>query len=1594
LLRWLKTFFSPDIYKDEESAQIARLLQIITFWGIPGLLIIFGIRMVSGENLVSNNHKFFLLLIVSFGLAQFWIRKGYLHFTSLLLMSIAWVGTSFSAWGGDGLRDASLIGYLTIIFSSGLLLGQIETLSFFVLSIVMIWFLAYADATGLRQVAYQYAPYTLARNLTINFAAASMVIYYIVNSLRTSLLQREGRIKEHLQNEAELSQQAGYLNALHETTLGIINRLEIRPLLESILARACELTGTQDGLLELVLPDASALKLELGVGLIAPFEGTLTSKGQGLTGRVWETGEHLIVNDYFQWEHRVQDLFGEFHAMLGVPLKSGDKVIGVLGLLHDDVEKKFTPEQVLLMERLAALASMAINNARMYEESQKELTERRSTQNALRDSEELFRRVFHSSPIAICITTLEEGRLLDANYAYWDLTGYDPKTSIGKNRDEENSWEDPQQGFAFLWKLKEKRSYYNPDNQFMDREGKAKSTISFYEVIQIGEQECIFSMFYDMSGQRQTLSALQKSEARTRALLEAMPDMIVEIIAGGVVQNMVPPKGMEKAMPTENFTGRNVREIFSETVVQQILFAMSRTLETNQMNSFEFEENMAGEKRMMEARLVSSGQQTVMMMIRDITQQKEIEIEREKLINELEIQNEESETLRENLASIVGTFELSEIVERVLDQIKKVIPYDTASVWRIDGEWQRLLVGRDLPPEVPSNDLKIRVDADNSSRPIIYGEKPYVLNNNVQEELPDFKAPHSYINSWLAVPLKTRGTITGLIALDGNHKNQFTNHHADLAVTFANQVAIALENRRLFSDLQTELEERKALIHELERKNAEAETLRESTTIVASSLEISETVHLVLDQIKRVVQYDTASVWLYQGEKVVKVGSHGLPADMETINEYIRSKDAPDYGFWNSEQDVPYILLENLHDDYPIFREPPLDYIYGWLGISLRARGKLTGFIALDSSQPGNFTEQDARVVVTFAEQVSIALENARLFSDLQAELEERSKLITELETKNVESETLRESTAIVASTLEISETVRLVLDQIRRVVQYDTASVWLYQDEKAVRVGGYDLPSEMDTKSEYMRNEKNPDYGFWSNENDVPYILLDDLQNNYPLFRKPPLNYIHGWLGVSLHARGKLTGFIALDSLQPGKFTEQDAKVAVTFAEQVSIALENAHLFSDLQSELEERSKLIQELEIKNIESETLRESAAIVTATLEKNEAINLILEQLERVVPYDSASVQLVSGNKLVIVSAMGHPIPEEEKDRIFEIDESEPSTPVLRGNAPYVLFDDVQLQLTTFLDTPHNRIHAWMAVPLKVKGQVLGLIALDGYQAGKFTEKHAQLAVTYANQVAIALENARLFSDLESELAVRKDLILELESKNAELERFTYTVSHDLKSPLFTIRGFLGYLEKDAISGNHERMKSDMKRISDATDKMMRLLNELLELSRVGRVSNESTIISFDELAREAVELVHGRIVDAGITVNIHPNLPSVYGDRQRLLEVVQNLVDNATKFMGNEKEPRIEIGQEGEEDGKPIFFVRDNGIGISPEHYDRVFGLFNKLDIQTDGTGIGLALVKRIVEVHAGRIWVQSEAGKGSTFYFSLPASPMETSNGV
>ncbi len=256
------------------------------------------------------------------------------------------------------------------------------------------------------------------------------------------------------------------------------------------------------------------------------------------------------------------------------------------------------------------------------------------------------------------------------------------------------------------------------------------------------------------------------------------------------------------------------------------------------------------------------------------------------------------------------------------------------------------------------------------------------------------------------------------------------------------------------------------------------------------------------------------------------------------------------------------------------------------------------------------------------------------------------------------------------------------------------------------------------------------------------------------------------------------------------------------------------------------------------------------------------------------------------------------------------------------------------------------------------------------------------VSSVNTMLVSLGN-----DLEERrraVEEKEKLIAELENKNAELERFTYTVSHDLKSPLVTISGFAGLLEKDVLNNNPEKIKRDIKQIHNAAEKMKLLLDDLLELSRVGRIVNPPQEVQLNALVRDALSMVAGQINERGVDVSIRPDLPEVFVDRTRILEVFQNLIDNAIKFMGEQPEPKIEIGAR-RDSSNILCYIKDNGVGINPHYHKKVFDLFDKLNPQAKGTGIGLTLVKRIVEEHGGSIWVESDGlNNGTTFFFRLP----------
>ncbi len=243
--------------------------------------------------------------------------------------------------------------------------------------------------------------------------------------------------------------------------------------------------------------------------------------------------------------------------------------------------------------------------------------------------------------------------------------------------------------------------------------------------------------------------------------------------------------------------------------------------------------------------------------------------------------------------------------------------------------------------------------------------------------------------------------------------------------------------------------------------------------------------------------------------------------------------------------------------------------------------------------------------------------------------------------------------------------------------------------------------------------------------------------------------------------------------------------------------------------------------------------------------------------------------------------------------------------------------------------------------------------------------------------------RDITERKKEEEERERLLKELAAKNRELDRFTYTVSHDLQSPLVTIQGFTDMVQTDLAQNELENAKNNLKFIDKAATKMEKLLSNTLELSRIGRITNPPEDVSFGEIVDNALAQTAGEINSNNIEVSVAEDFPTVHVDRTRIDEVLVNLIGNSINYRGEEPHPKIEIGYRID-NGERVFFVQDNGIGIDKSEHEKVFELFYQVDTSGKGTGAGFAIVKRIIEVHNGRIWIESEKGKGCTVCFTLP----------
>ena len=404
--------------------------------------------------------------------------------------------------------------------------------------------------------------------------------------------------------------------------------------------------------------------------------------------------------------------------------------------------------------------------------------------------------------------------------------------------------------------------------------------------------------------------------------------------------------------------------------------------------------------------------------------------------------------------------------------------------------------------------------------------------------------------------------------------------------------------------------------------------------------------------------------------------------------------------------------------------------------------------------------------------------------------------------------------------------------------------------------------------------------------------------------------------------------------------------------------------------------------------ENAIMAEIGRIISSTLNIEEVYERFAEEVRKLISFDRISINIINpeGRTGTVAYAIGVDVIDRRPGSVFPLIGSMTEEVMRARSGLLVQTEDIGGLKTRYpglLSAFQAGLRSMMSVPLFAKDQVIGSLHIRSLKPNAYSETDMRLAERVGNQIAGAIANAQLFTERKRAEEERERLLAEIAAKNQELESFVYTVSHDLRAPLVSLDGFSSLLKRESQNQLGEQGRHYLERIRANVAHMNTLVTELLELSRIGRVVGPEEEIDMGVLLREIEKGLVLKLEQEGVEFIVQQPLPAVRGDRGRIRQVFANLIENALKFRSLERGLRIEMGCE-EERGFYRFYVRDNGIGILPQYQEQIFEPFRQLDRGIDGVGMGLALVKRIVEHHGGRLWVESELGKGSTFYFTIP----------
>ena len=958
-------------------------------------------------------------------------------------------------------------------------------------------------------------------------------------------------------------------------------------------------------------------------------------------------------------------------------------------------------------------------------------------------------------------------------------------------------------------------------------------------------------------------------------------------------------------------------------------------------------------------------------LLKTFADQAVIAIENVRLFNELQERLEQQTATSEILRVIASSpTDLQPVFDAIIGSANRLCEATFAALHRFDGQVVTFDAHHGMTEsEVEESRRRFPQPLD---REIAVGrailDRRIAHIHDIQRD-PEYRvtAGQMSFRTVLAVPLVREGKAVGALGLWRREVQPFSDKQIALVETFADQAVIAIENVRLFNELGAR---NRQLTEALEQQTATSEVLG---VISSSPTDVQPVFEAIVKSATRLCDASFGSAHRFDGERITIEAREGFtPEEIEISEKRFPTPATRRRAVGRAILDRAVVHIEDVRNDpeYDTGYQPEISY-RTVVAVPLLKDGNPIGALGMWRREVKPFTDKQIALVKTFADQAVIAIENVRLFQEVKEALEQQtatSEILGVIASSPTDIQpvldAIAESAARVCNADDAS--IRIVEGNILRLMTHKGSIPFLMTHELPITHGSVAGRAVIDNELIHIE-----DMGTSLNRTEFPdaEVAIDR-------------EGVRTMLVAPLEREGLAIGAILIRRTEVRPFSEKQIALLKTFADQAVIAIENVRLFQELEARTRELARSIGELK-------ALGEVGQAVSSTLDLQTVLSTIVRH--------AVQLSATSGGMIYEYDEPSQEFHLRASYRMEEeLVEAYRVSPLLigQGATGRSAATRVPMQVVDLLNEPElgaARIRpilarlgyqSLLAVPLLLEQRIMGALTVYRRETGSFAPEVVNLLQTFATQSALAIQNARLFREIE-------DKSREIEAANRHKSEFLANMSHELRTPLNAIIGFSEVLGERMFGELNEKQAEYTEDILSSGRHLLSLINEILDLSKVeaGRMELELAAFDLPLAIDNARTFVRERATKHGINldVTIDERLGDFVGDERKIKQILLNLLSNAVKFTPEGGRVGINARQA---DGSVEISVTDTGIGISHEDQAKIFEEFRQVGgdyaHKREGTGLGLTLAKKFVELHGGKIWVKSEVGRGSTFSFTLP----------